>query len=109
MNLRMARLRFIGNGIKKIMKTKNQVTVKKSFKLKIDLQKLRDAIIDGKLCAKEGDKLVTERFRNGKNVIAVCEIRQIGIDGVIQTWDSTVEQWYSFSLHNPPSIVKLLD
>jgi hypothetical protein len=91
------------------MKTKNQVTVKKSFKLKIDLQKLRDAIIDGKLCAKEGDKLVTERFRNGKNVIAVCEIRQIGIDGVIQTWDSTVEQWYSFSLHNPPSIVKLLD
>jgi hypothetical protein len=76
--------------------------IKKGFKV----DTLQDAIIDGVFTGHVGSELIVERFRNGKNSLIVCTVKTIDPDGLIHTWDDTVNQWFDFSTKEPPKIVK---
>ena len=78
-------------------------------KVKVKLEDLPDAVVDGKLVAKIGDRVYFQRLAQ-KSKIAIHEGVVRGFDekkGIVEIWDETVEQFYGFSLHQALPVVKL--
>jgi hypothetical protein len=91
----------------KVEKPKQPELELRKVKKGLDLSSLSDAIIEGKLIVPIGTELITERYRNGRNVAIICTVKQIDDDGLIHTWDETVQQWYIFNIKESPKILKI--
>ncbi len=79
----------------------------KKVKKGMKVEHLPDAIVNGHFSCPIGSELIIEKYRNGKNTLTVCTLKRVDEDGLVHTWDETVQQWYMFSLHDPPRVVKL--
>ncbi len=68
-------------------------------KVKVDLSSLPDAIIDGKFVVPLQGKVFFERTLSGTTKVHEGTVVKINENGIIDLFDDTVEQFYSFSLH----------
>jgi hypothetical protein len=78
--------------------------LKRSFKT----DSLSDAIVEGKFVGEIGCEIVVSRFRNGKDTLSVCTVKQVDEKDLIHTWDETLQQWFVFPINESPKITKLL-
>lgn len=83
--------------------------IKRQKKIKIDLSKLPDAIVDGILVPKINDKVLFERTLNKKTTIHVGYVFSFDdITSVVSIWDETKNQFYNFSLKENIPKIKIL-
>jgi len=75
----------------------------RSFKVNL----LPDAIVEQKFVGQVGSELVVGRFRNGKETLSICVVKEIKEPGFINTWDETLQQWFAFTISERPALVKL--
>jgi len=69
-------------------------------RLKIDLSKLEDAVIDRKLMSSLGEKVYFERTLDGRSTtIHEGFIKHTSEDGSVEIWDETREQLFCFNLN----------
>jgi hypothetical protein len=76
-------------------------------KIKINLNDLQDAVVDGQLKAKIGDTVFFERSLNGTKRIHMGFIKAADENGLVHVWDDTREQWFIFSLKEELPLIKL--
>ena len=88
---------------KKNKKEFNDKKLPRSFKA----HSLPDAIVEQKFLGKIGSEIVVGRFRNGKETLSICLVKEIEESGFINTWDETSQQWYAFTIEGAPKLVKL--
>lgn len=94
--------------VKKNEKKDNlQFISNKKVKRGLKIELLLNAIIDGQLIASVEDEIIINRWRNSKNTLSICTIKQIDKDGLVHTWDETIQQWFAFHITKPPEIVKI--
>jgi hypothetical protein len=83
---------------------------------KVDTRKLKrgfktdllpDAIIECKFVGEIGCEIVVNRFRDGRDSLSICTVKQIDEKGLIHTWDETLQHWFTFPVNEPPKLVKL--
>ncbi len=79
------------------------VKVKRSTNVKA----LPDAIVDGVLQGDIGSQIYVELYRDGMNVMTLCELLRLDDDGCMHLWNKTLEQWTLLNVKNPPSVFKL--
>jgi len=77
-------------------------------KKKIKHEFLPDAIVEGKFLGQIGTELVISRFRNGRDTLSVCIVKQLEDTGLVHSFDETLQQWFTFSVKEPPKVIKLL-
>lgn len=76
---------------------------------KVKMEQLRDVVVDGKLMAQVGDKVYFERIApRGKMTLHEGIIKGVTEKGLVEIWDETVEQFYSFSLHQSIPVIKMV-
>lgn len=92
----------------KVEKKKVDKIATKKVKRSLKTESLPDAIVEGKFVGQIGSEIVVSRFRNGKNALHVCTVKEIGADGVLHTWDETLQQWFIFPVKEGPQVVKLM-
>lgn len=68
---------------------------------------LPDAIVEQKFLGQVGTELVVNRFRNGKETLSICVVKEVQDSGFINTWDETLQQWFAFTIADAPKLVKL--
>ena len=77
-------------------------------KLKVDLSALPDAIIEGKFIVPLNGKVIFERSLDQKRVVHKGYVFNINEErGDVTLWDENREQFYAFSLKEPP-VIKIL-
>lgn len=114
----MERLLYTGNGERNMAIERKMAQQKQEKKKedKVDTKKLKrgfkvetlpEAIVEGKFAGQIGGEIVVERFRNGKNSFSICTVKQVDDNGLIHTWDETLQQWFVFPTSQPPKIAKL--
>jgi hypothetical protein len=66
-----------------------------------DAATLQDAVVEGKLVAKVGDRLLVSRTRNGKKAAwSVCRVMKVDeATSCVDTYDETVQQCFTFSFN----------
>ncbi len=81
----------------------SSITMARKVPKKIDLDKLADAIVDGKLIAPFSATLIIERTTWTKGncvpVMSFCTIKNVGPDGIIYAWDETRQQIFMFNVN----------
>lgn len=78
-------------------------------KVKVDLSSLKDAVVDGKLMVGTKGRVVFERTLNGTTRVHEGTVHSFNEEkGVVELFDDTVEQFYSFSLHQKLPVIKIL-
>ena len=88
---------------------KTQAAKPRKISKKMVLNELKDAVVDNKFLATVGSELVVERHKDGKAKLVIVKVKQIGEDGLVQTWDETAQQWFHFSLKEAlPKVLKIL-
>lgn len=76
-------------------------------KIKVDMSKLSDAVVDGKLVVPVGGRVYFERFApGGKTVVHTGVIRDVNERGLVEIWDEIAEQFYGFSLNQKIPVIK---
>jgi len=88
-------------------KKKTEKVDKKKLKRGFKTDTLPDAIIEGKFVGQVGTEIVVNRFRNGKETLSICTVKQIDEAGLIHTFDETLQQWFVFPTKDAPKTVKL--
>lgn len=88
---------------------KHVVSTAKKLKKSFNFASLPDAIIDGKFTCVVGTKIIVERMKNGRNILSICTIQEVSEKGLVHTYDETVEQCFSFSIAQPPNVVKVYE
>lgn len=102
----MVPLRYIGDG-EKNMTDKKDKNVGRKLSRSFKTNQLPDAIVDQKFLGQIGTEIVVKRFRNGKEALSICVVKEIKESGFINTWDETLQQWFAFTVTEPPKMVKL--
>ena len=77
---------------------KKQTTSRRK-KVKVDLSTLPEAIVDGQFVVPPNSKVFFERTLSGTTKIHEGTVLKINENGVVDLFDDTIEQFYSFSLH----------
>jgi len=109
---------YIGSGEKNMTVERKQFTVKatkkkednantKKLKRGFKVESLVDAIVDGAFVGKIGGEIIVSRFRNGKDTLSICTVKEIDEKGLIHTWDETLQQWFVFPVKEAPKVTKL--
>jgi hypothetical protein len=86
---------------------KKVISTGKKLKKNFNFAQLPDAIVDGKFICETGSKVIVERSKNGKNFLSICTIYEISDKGYVSTFDETIEQYFTFSLEQPPKVLKI--
>ena len=68
---------------------------------------LPDAIVEGELQVTIGSQLYVEIFRDGGQLMTICELTRVDDDGCMHLWNKTLEQWTLLNRKDPPSIFKI--
>lgn len=95
--------------IKRKMMEQQEKTEKRAprqKKVKVDLSKLPDAIVDGKFVVPLKGKVFFERTLSGKTKIHEGLVSDINENGIVTLFDETVEQFYAFSLLQKLPVIK---
>lgn len=71
--------------------------VPKRTKTKYDVSKLPEAIVDGKFLSKVNDRILVVKDIDGKKTQCTCLVKIVR-DDRIETWDETLQRWFSFKL-----------
>jgi hypothetical protein len=81
---------------------------KRAKKIKVDMSKLPDAVVDGKLVVPVGGKVFFERRLDGR-AAAIHEgfIKHVFDDGSVEIWDETREQLFCFNVRQAIPTVKV--
>jgi hypothetical protein len=79
----------------------------KKLKRGFKTDSLPDAIVDGKFVGEIGHEIVVSRFRNGKDTLSICTVKQVDEKGLVHTWDETLQQWFVFPVTESPKVTKL--
>lgn len=74
-------------------------------KVKVDMSKLPDAIVDGKFVVKEKGRVYFERHANKRVEIHIGEAWKVEGD-LVTIWDETRGQFYAFSLKQELPLIK---
>jgi hypothetical protein len=98
---------YIGNGEKSMAAKKENEPIK--LKRNFNYAVLPDAMSDGKFQANVDARLVVGRSRNGKQVLTICTVKKINENGLIETWDETLQQWFAFNVSEAPKIIKIMN
>lgn len=78
-------------------------------KSKIKHENLPEAIVEGNFLGQVGTRLVVSRLRNGKETFSTCVVKQLEeVTGLVHSFDETLQQWFTFSIKEPPKVIKLL-
>ena len=95
-------------GIKKEKSTKVNVPTKK-VKKSVDLSVFQDAISENKLVSGigVGTELIAVRKRDGRIVYSACVIKEITADGLVSTWDETLNQYFNFRPSENNGVIKV--
>jgi hypothetical protein len=68
---------------------------------KLDITKLADAVVDGKMTLSVGGHIIVERtaWKKGTCIpaLSICAIMKLEADGTVYTWDETRQQVFMFS------------
>ena len=80
---------------------KKKVNVPKPKKMKLNISKFPDAIVDGHLVAPVGDRIIVVNDVDGKQVLCSYVIKSLREDGLVSAWDETTVRWRSFKLTDP--------
>ena len=76
-------------------------------KIKVDLSKLPDAVVEGRMTVPVGGRVVFERIApKGRKSIHEGIVKSVNDAGVVEIWDETAEQFYAFSLKQDIPVVK---
>lgn len=86
---------------------KKPVSTGKKLKKSFNFAQLPDAIVDGRFICEIGSKVIVERSKSGKNFLSICTIYEISEKGYVSTFDETIEQYFTFSLEQPPKVLKV--
>ena len=89
----------IMSNIKKILDNKKEKKPRtpRVKKIKFDISKAPDAIVEGKLIVPFGTKVIIPRTKAGKESLSECVIMKMD-DNVVHAWDETLNQWYLFKV-----------
>jgi hypothetical protein len=99
---------MIKRKINKIQQEAEEKPRKRQKKVKVDMNSLPDAAIQGKLLAAVGSKVFFERIAaKGKKVVHEGFIRSVDEKGMVEIWDETIEQFYAFSLNQKLPVIKM--
>jgi hypothetical protein len=87
------------SNIKKILDNKKEKKPRapRVKKIKFDIDKAPDAIVEGKLIVPFGTKVIIPRIKSGKESLSECVLMKID-DDVVHAWDETLNQWYLFKV-----------
>jgi hypothetical protein len=98
------------SNIKKILDNRKEKKprAQRVKKIKFDIASAPDAIVEGKLIVPIGSKVIIPRVRAGRQSLSECEVKKVDDDGVVHTWDETLNQWYLFKVTDN-LIVKVYD
>ena len=88
-------------------KKKAEKVDSKKLKRGFKTNNLPDAIVEGKFVGKVGSEIVVSRFRNGKETLSVCTVKEVDESGLIHAWDETIHQWFVFPMNQAPKVTKL--
>lgn len=76
-------------------------------KIKVDLNSLPDAIVDGKFILAPKDKVLFERTLDKKTSTHVGHVFSVDeTTGVVSIWDETKNQFYNFNVNQPTPVIK---
>lgn len=87
------------SNIKKILDNKKEKKIRtpRTKKIKFDISKAPDAIVEGRLIVPFGTKVIIPRIKSGKESLSECVLMKID-DDVVHAWDETLNQWYLFKV-----------
>lgn len=69
---------------------------------------LPDAVVDGKFMGNVGTELIATRRKDGKEKLVILTVKKINDDGLVESWDETIQQWFNFNLKETlPSVLKI--
>lgn len=89
------------------MVDKKKDSVGKKLSRSFKAHTLPDAIVEQKFIGQVGSEIVVSRFRNGKDTLSICLVKEVQESGFINTWDETLQQWFAFTIESAPKLVKL--
>jgi len=78
-------------------------------KPKGNIDALSDAIVDGKIIAPIGTRLVLRRDCRADKLVSFVVLKAVEADGCVKLWDETLEQWYYFQLQHPVTLKLIND
>lgn len=93
--------------VTKEKKKEDKVDTSRKLKRGFNVSSLSDAIVEGKFLASVGSEVVVERLRNGRTILSICTVNEVTENGLVHTYDQTVEQFFTFSVEKSPRVVKL--
>lgn len=82
-------------------KKKNQIKIPKPKKVKVDLSKLPDAIVDGVFTVPVGGSVIIPKEFDDKRILCKCTVKNVNADGTVYTWDETTVRWVTFKVTDP--------
>jgi hypothetical protein len=84
---------------KSTVETKEKFRIPHKKRVKVDMATLPDAVVDGKLTVPLEGKVYFERTLSGVTKVHEGRVTHVYENGTVEIFDETVEQFYSFSLH----------
>lgn len=75
-------------------------------KVKVDLNKLPDAIVDGRLVVPVGGNVVFQRTLNQRTAIHEGHVFSVDVDGSVMVWDQTRGQFFGFNINQQLPVMK---
>lgn len=80
---------------------KKKISIPKPKKVKVDISRLPDAIVDGVFTVHVGDKVIIPKEVDGKRILCRCVVKNVNADGTVYTWDETTVRWVTFKVTDP--------
>lgn len=71
--------------------------IPKKTKTKYDVNKLPSAIVDGQFLSKVNDRILVVKDVDGKKIQCTCLVKIVRGE-LVETWDETLQRWFSFKL-----------
>lgn len=75
-----------------------KISVPRPKKLKLDISKLPDAIVDGQFTVPVGGYIILPKEFDGKEILCKCLVKSVNSDGIVYVWDETTVRWSSFKV-----------
>jgi len=82
-------------------KKKDKLKIPRPKKVKLDISKLPDAIVDGIFTVPVGQTVIIPKEIDGKRILCKCTVKNVNADGTVYTWDETTVRWVTFKVTDP--------
>lgn len=65
---------------------------------KIDVNRLTDAVVEGKWTVELGQDFMVSKKVSGKQHQSICTFKGMLNENTVNSWDKTLDRWFAFSL-----------